>query len=840
VSTFHRCAAVLERELGIGPDQETMMLAERLLERRGGAAMSDARTMGWSLRSGPSSSGLVGRDGELGLLQGLWRQAIDGRGGLVVVSGEAGVGKSRLVAELATVARRGGAVVAAARCFGQSGRLALAPVAEWLRSPDLRSALPALDPVWQVEVSRLVPGAGPLAGQPATSSGSASMVDAWQRHRFFEGLARAALSPGRPTLLVLDDLQWCDQGTVAWLAFLLNFAADAPVLVAATVQSDELEENREVAAELRALRSLGLVNDVNLAPLDPAPTAELVASLLGRRLGAAEEALLYSATGGYPLFVVEAARSGLDSATFVQPLTDNDLRSVLRRRLEQASPAAQEVSGLASAVGRDFSLDLLSEASDLDADTLVQAVDELWRRRILREQGDGYDFSHHLIRDAAYATVSPARRWLLHRRLAQGIELLNAGHADDVAALLAEQYDRSGRPDRALVYFRRAAEMAAAVFANAEAIRHYRRCLALVEKTFSGRDRAARELDMLQAMSAPLNALQGYSSPELQSTLERSVVLAESLGRRRVLLRNLVGLWTVRFVQGHIAPAHELAARALALAEADHDVAGQAHFAYAGSASSLGMLSTAVSHFDLAVGQAPAADFSIVGSHPGVHSQAWAAHACWLLGDDAQAAFRCADAVARARAIDQPYSLTVALAYAAITHQLRADTDSLHPAVAELRELCERHRFAYYGEWGIVLDGWATGGDSGVARIRTGIAQLRSRGAYARMPYWLALLAEALIGAGRVGEARAVLDAALTADEQRHDRWWLPEVLRLRAGLETGPGAFEFLHRAIDVARGQSSRTLESRCRADLAAMSVRTSFAGPTAPPNAARTLPS
>src|SRR5262249_19129895 len=153
--------------------------------------------------------------------------------------------------------------------------------------------------------------------------------------------------------------------------------------------------------------------------------------------------------------------------------------------------------------------------------------------------------------------------------------------------------------------------------------------------------------DVLQALSAPLNALQGYSSPDLQSTLERSVVLSEGLGRRSQLLLNLVGLWSVRFVQGRIAPAHELAGRALALAEVCPDEAGQAHFAYAGSASSLGMLDTAVSHFDLAVGLVPAAVLSIVGTHPGVHSQAWAAHACWLLGQEAQAAFRCADALER-------------------------------------------------------------------------------------------------------------------------------------------------------------------------------------------------
>ena len=120
----------------------------------------------------------------------------------------------------------------------------------------------------------------------------------------------------------------------------------------------------------------------------------------------------------------------------------------------------QEVAGLAAAVGRNFTLDLLTEASDLDADTVVRAVDELWRRRIVRELRDGYDFSHDLLRDAAYAQISPPKRWLLHRRLAQGLELLHANDTDAVSAQLAEQYARGGRPERALAYYRRAAEVA--------------------------------------------------------------------------------------------------------------------------------------------------------------------------------------------------------------------------------------------------------------------------------------------------------------------------------------------------------------------------------------------
>lgn len=828
LSTYHRCAMLLERELGVSPDPATTSFIDRLLDREAPQARPDAQATTRAERHGRAIGGLVGRDKEIDLLLRHWQQAREGRCGLVVVSGDAGVGKTRLVAHLAASARAEGSVVATTRCFGQSGALALSPVADWLRSDELRSAAGLLEPVWQIEVDRLVPRLdSPVTvdarlTDPSVTYYNRGMVDAWQRHRFFEGISRAFLAVDRPMLLVLDDIQWCDPETMAWLVFLFGFMGEARLSVAATVRSDEIEDNRAVATSLRALQSAGTVTDVRLTPFDAATTAELAASLSGRSLTVREVELIYAATSGYPLFITEAARDLTGFPATARSSEDNDLQGLLRHRLEQVSSAAQDVAGLAAAVGRDFSLDLLSETSDLDADTLVQAVDELWRHRILVEQRSGYDFSHDLLRDAAYAAVSPPRRWLMHRRLAQGIELLHAGHIDDVAAQLAEQYDRGGRPDRALIYFRQAAEVAEAVFANAEATRCYRRCLSLVAEMPAGRDRDTHELNLLELASAPLNALYGYASPVLQSTLERSAALAESLERPSVLARILVGLFGVQIVQGHIALAHRTAGRALQLAQAEPDLAGQAHFGFAGSATSLGLLDIAIKHFDMANDLSPGPIPFILGTHHEVHCQAWAAHALWLIGDEQGAISRCADAVDRGRLANHPYSLAVALAYAGITHQLCADNDALLPTIEELRELCDRYEFAYYGEWTLILEGWAIGGTDGIALIRKGIDRLRSQGAHLRMPYWLSLLADTLIGEKRKDEARAVLDAAMAAAEQRDDRWWLPEIMRLRARLESGATGLDMLDRAVEIAVGQSSRTLELRCRADVAHRSVR------------------
>ena len=194
-------------------------------------------------RSGRATGQLIGRAREFSLLADLWRDAAAGRPGLALIGGGAGVGKTRLAAELAETARLHGAVVTSSQCFGTSGRLALAPVADWLRSPAVQSATATLDPAWRAEVGRLVP----KEGRGERAAGLRTMADAWQRHRFFEGLARALIAAGRPTLLILDNMQWCDQETLAFLTFFLGLAADSPVLLAGTLRNDNGDQDPELA-----------------------------------------------------------------------------------------------------------------------------------------------------------------------------------------------------------------------------------------------------------------------------------------------------------------------------------------------------------------------------------------------------------------------------------------------------------------------------------------------------------------------------------------------------------------------------------------------------------------
>jgi DNA-binding SARP family transcriptional activator/tetratricopeptide (TPR) repeat protein len=821
LSTYHHCASVLERELGVVPDVATRKTFQRLMAHARPAEKSPSVIEPAVSRPGLAAAQLVGRSAELHALQDVWRAAVAGRRGFVLVRGGAGVGKTRIVAELAEMARLQSAVVASAQCFGTSGRLALAPVADWLRNDAVKSAAATLDPAWRAEVGRLVPA----SGYGARGTVPRATADAWQRHRFLEGLSRALLAVGRPLLLTLDNMQWCDHETLAFITFCLGLADDAQLLVAATLRDDALDDDPELVNWTVRMQATGLLTELSLSPLEAADTAHLAAAISRRPLPDADVDLLHAATGGFPLYVIEAVR-GTDDAGGT-PLPVGDLAAVLRKRLDQGTAPAREVAGLAAAVGTNFTLDLLTEASDLNAGQMVEAVDELWRRRIMREFQDGYDFSHDLLRETAYAEVSPPKRWLLHRRIAQALELLHAEDAGPVAAQLAEQYARGGRPDRAVANYRRAADIAADIFAHAEAIRLHKQALSIIATMPSGRDRDSHELAVLEAMAAPLNARHGYASPDLQRALERSIALAKSLGRKDSTVAGMVALWASQFVQGRTADSYRTATGALALIDPDSRLSGAAHFAVGGSAVSLGMPAKGLRHLQLATKPAGGAVSLSIGSRSDVHGTAWAAHAHWLLGHDDEALAACREAVKLARAIGDPYNLAVALAYGCITHQMRRDLPRLRNTVGELRELCDRYDFAYYREWALVLDGWSAPSETSADLARRGIDNLRSQGSFARMPYWLSLAAELSTSDNRQADARATLDAALAAGHAHDDVWWLPEVMRMRAAYDDEQAAIARLRSAAQLASAHGSHALLRRCWRDLRRRGVRLTAPG-------------
>ncbi len=245
--------------------------------------------------------------------------------------------------------------------------------------------------------------------------------------------------------------------------------------------------------------------------------------------------------------------------------------------------------------------------------------------------------------------------------------------------------------------------------------------------------------------------------------------------------------------------------------------------------SVLGELESARRHFDAALDAYDTSNpqRSSLGSDLGVFAQAWSSHALWLLGEEDMAIERASGAIALAERREDPYSRTLALAYAALLHQLRRDVDRVLSCAGAAADLCERHGFAYYDDWAQTLIGWARGQTrpaEGIAVIRSALERLDARRAQGRRPYYLSLLAETLARSGNRDAAVATLDAAIAMALDRRDVWWLPALYLQQSELAAAPAARELAWgRALELARAQQSRALEQRILAVDAGTFART-----------------
>ncbi|HCF85102.1 MAG TPA: hypothetical protein DEV72_07875, partial [Ktedonobacter sp.] len=420
---------------------------------------------------------------------------------IVVISGEAGIGKTRLAEEMEAWVSRQGLTTASAHCYAAAGRLAYAPVTAWLRTDTLRTGLSALDPAWITEIARLVPEV--LAKRPELPR-PAPMTEGWQRQHFFEALAHAVLNARQPLLLLLDDLQWCDNETLEWVHYLLRFAPGAHLLLIGTVRAEETLPGHPLVAFLGAIQREGLVTEVALGPLNTKETTSLAEHIMGQKLDPDMSNTLHHETEGNPLFVVEMARAGtlgqqkrarpgagpLPLLTQPASTLPPSMQAVLASRLAQLSKQAHEVANVAAVIGREFTFSVLVRASGESEDTVVRGLDELWQRRIVREQEtgttDAYDFSHGKLRELVYNSLLPAHQRLLHRRIAESCEVVYAEDLDMVSGQIASHYEHAGLPERAIPYYRRAGETALRIYANADAIIAYQRAAALFEAGMHG------------------------------------------------------------------------------------------------------------------------------------------------------------------------------------------------------------------------------------------------------------------------------------------------------------------------------------------------------------------
>ncbi len=485
---YHNCVIILSRELNAEPSPATRELHARLLrdDRLADPIPSSPTLVATAYRRTP----FVGRQTEWTRLQAIW-ETTSGPAGtphLVLLAGEAGIGKSKLAEQLLQWASRLGHTTAVARCQAIEGALAYAPVVEWLRTVAVQKQLPGLEDVWLTELARILPELLVLRTDLPVPG---PLTEGWQRQRLHEALARAFLSAAQPAMAMLDDLQWCDRETLAWLHYLLRFDPKRRLLIVATVRCEELSADHPLQELLTVLRRAERVTEIDLGRFSEQESRELAALVAGCDLTNQQAARIYAESEGNPLFVVEMIRSGNwhasgalspGTASNRQSLSPN-IQAIVNHRLAQLSARARDLVGLAATIGRSFTFDVLAKACEWRTDVLVQALDELWQRRILREQSESaYDFTHDKIREVAYSGLSAARRRLLHR---QAAEALQAQSNETLCAQVAAHFERAGLPLRAIPMYQRAAEVSRRLYANEEALRLFNCGLALFDTSES-------------------------------------------------------------------------------------------------------------------------------------------------------------------------------------------------------------------------------------------------------------------------------------------------------------------------------------------------------------------
>lgn len=510
---YHECVRLLEQELAVLPSSETQALYQHLLQVEAPPAQHTPEL-------NPLQTPLVGRQQEWKTLLSAFQQMARRGPHLLLIWGEAGIGKSRLVEEFQHWANLRPGSVAYARAYAAEGDLAYAPVTLWLRSVSLQTTLDKLDPLWLGELVRLLPE---LQRQHPKLPPAGALNEDWQRQRFHEALARALLAAPAPCVLILDDVQWCDMETLLWLRYLLRFAQRAPLLVVGTVRSEEVDAHHPLHQLVHQLQRSAQYSAVEVGPLRAAETA-LLARQLAHGLSDDWVERLHEETEGNPLFVVEVARARQhghagnagDQSAEALPAT---VLAVIGARLAQLTPAARRLAQLAAVIGRAFSFEILAAAGETPEGELVQSLDELWQRRIVRENESGYDFSHEKIREVVYGEISRPRRQWYHRRIAQALQTQYAPDLRQIYGKLAAHLERAGELGQAASYWLAAGEDALNSYAPQQALVNFQRGLALALRlspdaeqqadAFYGLGRARFALDELaEAALAAEQALQ--------------------------------------------------------------------------------------------------------------------------------------------------------------------------------------------------------------------------------------------------------------------------------------------------------------------------------------------
>ena len=485
VRQYRDAVAILDRELGVVPLPETSELNEAILAGSLTGERAVALAPSVDHRRGPAAPPpLIGRAAELERLQTALAAAAP-HGRLVVVEGEAGVGKSRLLDRFVELSAGDGHEVTEARCYAGEAGIAFAPIVALLRARLTSTAAPAtladLSMATRAALSALLPE---IETTPASATEPLSQSRPAARLALLDAVAdglTAGADRSRALVVRLDDIQWADESSLESLAFLGRRLRDRPVLLALSWRREELPDHAAtIVAEARPPAG----DIVRLSRLDPAAIRVLIDALAERHASPVDASTsedLIAESEGLPLYVVEALAS-VDREPGAAPA---GVRALMQARLAGLSEVATQVAAAASVLGRSFDLDIVRAVSGRSDDETVAGLEELVQRGIVREgANDGltaYDFAHARLREVAYEETSSARRRLLHRRAADAYRGPNASDRDRLGRLvrIARHERDAGRSAESALAFRDAGELARQVYANREALAHFEAALAL-------------------------------------------------------------------------------------------------------------------------------------------------------------------------------------------------------------------------------------------------------------------------------------------------------------------------------------------------------------------------
>jgi class 3 adenylate cyclase/predicted ATPase len=795
---------------------------------------------------------LVGREHELGILMERWRWARDGDGQVVLLAGEAGIGKSRMIRTLRERLGDEPHTALSHYCSAHHTNSALYPVIDLLeRAARLERDAPSEEQLTKLEavlsggsrgLDEVVPLLAALLGVPTGDRYPApTMTPEVQKRRTMQVLLDelATLAAERPVLALYEDVHWIDPTTLELLGMVIERIRELPVLALITFRP-EFQPPWTGHAHVTTL---------TMSRLSRRQGADLVARVTGdKALPAAIVAQIVARTDGVPLFVEELTKAMLESGLLADagdrwellgplpPLAiPTTLHDSLMARLDRLAPV-KEVAQIGAAIGRDFSHELLAAVAPGSANQLAEALEQLVDSELVFRRGTPpeatYTFKHALVQDAAYQSLLKSKRQQLHARIAQALEQQFA----DVAGpeVLAQHLTNAGLAARAIPYWRRAGELAAARSANVEAIAHLTTGLELVATLPEAAAQLDEELELRLAIGGPLIASKGYAVPEVERTYGRAWALCEQLGRSDELFPVLRGLWNYHQVRGELQQVYDLAQRLVALADEQdaplrralaRRARGTAFFLLGRLADAAAALDEGMAIDDAVAAWEDPAHLLLYTERAGVVCRLYSAWTLWFLGFPDRALERVEAGLALGQRLAHANSLAFALNFASLLHCFRREFDAALRRAEATIALAREHPLPQWLAEAIICRGFALVGlgelVEGVAQLRTGLAGWNGAGCHLFDTQWLGFTADAHLQVGDFDGALTALDQAAETIAATGECHYQAELYRLRGMVlvETGEKAeaASWFQRAIQTSRSQQAKSPELRAATSLA-----------------------